>query len=136
MNKGFSLVELLAVIVILALIMGIGVVSYTSITKKSESDYYDNLIDNLELGATNYFVDNRSQRPGYDSAGNITKCAQVSLKMLIDKNYVESATDSKGNDCDLNNSFAYIIRNSNNQYEYEVKLICNDFKYNETYVCD
>ena len=59
MNKGFTLVELLAVIVILAIIGGIGVVSYTSITKKSEGDYYINLINNLELGAANYFTNNR-----------------------------------------------------------------------------
>lgn len=139
MNKGFTLVELLAVIVILAIILGVGVLSYTSITKKSEDDYYTNLIDSLELDAANYFNVNRSERPGFDSAGNLKNKAKVSLTKLLNERYTESINDHKGNACsesDLNNSFVCIIRNSNKQYEYEVKLICNDYKYNEDYSCN
>lgn len=122
MNKGFTLVELLAVIVILAIIGGIGAVSYTSITKKSESDYYVNLIDNLELGAANYFTDNRSKRPGIDEI-----CSSVTLQTLINENYIESANDHKGNSCNLTNSRVYIKRNSNKQYEYKTHLNCDSY---------
>ena len=130
MNKGFTLVELLAVIVILAIIGAVGIVSYTSITEKSEKDYYVNLIDNLELGATNYFVNNRSKRPGVNEV-----CSKVSLKTLIDTKYIESANDAKGNSCDLNNSFVYIKRNSNKQYEYKTHLICDSYKYDASGYC-
>lgn len=122
MNKGFTLVELLAVIVILAIIGGIGIISYTSIIKKSESDYYVNLVDNLELGAANYFRDNRSKRPGIGEV-----CKSVSLQTLINEKYLENANDHKGNPCNLTNSIVYIKRNSNMQYEYKTTLYCDDF---------
>ena len=124
MSKGFTLVELLAVIVILAIIGAIGVVSYTSITEKSQSDYYENLIDNLELGATNYFIENRSKRP---SIGE--KCAKVNVNLLIDEKFIENVNDVNGDSCDLENSYVYIKRNDNNkQYEYKVSLICNNYE--------
>lgn len=132
MNKGFTLVELLAVIVILAVIGGIGIVSYTSIVKKSEKDYYINLADNVELGASNYFKDNRSKRPGIDSV-----CSKVSLNTLINEKYLEKVVDTRGNNCDLNNSFVFIKRNSSNNYEYETTLICDDYEkiINESEYC-
>jgi len=123
MNKGFTLVELLAVIVILAIIGGIGIVSYTSITKKSEGDYYVNLIDNLELGAANYFTNNRSKRPGI---GEI--CSSVTLQTLINEHYIDNANDHKGNSCNTATSRVYIKRNSDKQYEYKTHLDCDNYK--------
>ena len=123
MNKGFTLVELLAVMVILAIIGGIAVVSYTSVMEKSKEDYYTNFKDNLTLGAVDYFEDNRSKRPGI---GVI--CSKVNLKTLVDNRYIEKANDANGKSCDLNNSYVYIKRNANAQYEYKVVLKCDDYK--------
>ena len=134
MNKGFTLVELLAVVVILAVIGGVGIISYTSITKKTEGDYYINLIDNLELSATNYFADNRSKRPAINEI-----CSSVTLETLIDEHYVESADDHNGNSCDLKKSRVYIKRNNDKQYEYKTYLDCEgdnyDVKFNQNDYC-
>ena len=127
MNKGFTLVELLAVIVILAIIGGVAAISYTTITKKTEDDYYINLMDNLALSATNYFNDNRSSRPGFDNDGKLKICSKVNLKTLVDEAYIENVNDSKGNSCDLNNSYVYIKRDSNKQYVYQTYLICDNY---------
>ena len=39
-NKGFSLVELLAAIVIMGILTGIGIVSVTYLINKTEKEYY------------------------------------------------------------------------------------------------
>lgn len=127
MNKGFSLIELLAVIVILGIVSTIGIVSYRNIFSKSETDFYTNLIDNLELDGSNYFVNNRSKRPGLNQV-----CARVSLQTLKQENYLSDASDADGHSCDLNNSYVYIKRKSNKQYEYKVYLICDN--YQETFL--
>lgn len=132
MNKGFTLVELLAVIVILGLISGIGIVAFSTLTARSESDYFVSLENNLELGASNYFANNRSARPTIDVV-----CSKVSLRTLVDAKYIDSATDNNGNTCDLENSYVYIKRNANREYEYKSALVCGDYItiFNETDYC-
>ena len=125
MNKGFTLIELLAVIVILALISGVGIMSFSSITKKSEEDYYANLVNNLELKANDYYSDHRSQRPGINSGDYV--CSRVSLEELVNNKYLDNVNNSKGESCDLDNSFVYIKRNADKQYEYKVLLVCDDY---------
>ena len=128
MNKGFTLVELLAVIVILSIVMGIGVVTFSSITNKSNDDYYHNLEINLEMAASNYFSDYRSLRPAINISSEETNaCSSVSLQTLVDNNYIESVNDANGKTCSLDNSKVYIKRNENKQYEYKVQLSCDSY---------
>lgn len=123
MNKGFTLVELLAVIVIIAVISGIGVISFSSLTNKSNTDYYNILASNLEFGASNYYGNYRSKRP---SIGEV--CNKVSLQELLQEKYIDSALDAQGKSCDLNNSYVYIKRNANKQYEYKASFVCGDYQ--------
>lgn len=125
MNKGFTLVELLAVIVILALISGVGIISFSSITQKSENDYYVSLVSNLQLIASDYYSNNRSQRPGINNGDYV--CSRVSLEELVNNKYIENVNNSKGESCDLDNSYVYIKRNDDKQYEYKVLLVCGDY---------
>ena len=122
-NKGFTLIELLSVIVIIALVSGIGVISFSSLTTKSNEDYYTGLASNLEFGASNYYGNYRSKRP---AIGEV--CSKVSLQELLQEKYIDSALDAKGNSCDLNNSYVYIKRNANKQYEYKASFVCGDYQ--------
>ena len=54
-QKGFTLVELLATIIILALMIGIGTYSITSIIRNSKQKNYENLIDSIKSGAETYY---------------------------------------------------------------------------------
>ena len=56
-NKGFTLVELLAVIVILALLAIVAGVSVSSIMKKATSNTNDIVVKNLEDAALTYGLD-------------------------------------------------------------------------------
>ena len=134
MDKGFTLVELLAVIVILSLIMGIGTIAVSSIIDRSNQDYYLSLETNLEHAASSYYGDYRSLRPALNLTGDeYDACSHVSLKTLVEENYIErdKLIDVQGNlcsDANLANSFVYIKRNENKQYEYKVLLRCNQYE--------
>lgn len=58
-NKGFTLVELIATIVLLALVASIGTYSITAIMKKSKEENYNLLIKNINSAAETYYQECR-----------------------------------------------------------------------------
>ncbi len=121
-NKGFTLIELVVVLVILALVSGIGVISYKNIFKSVEENYYHTLENNLKISGNEYYKDHRDELPvdGYSS---------VALGDLIDNHYIEPIKDTNGNEC--RNGNVYVYYGDNNKYEYEVFLQCGDYKSDE-----
>ena len=124
MNKrGFTLVEVLASIVILSVIIGIGVVSYQSIMKRVEKKYYETLEQDLLMAGSDYFNNHREDKPfiGYNS---------VDITSLIGKEYIETLNDRHGNVCgdiDDENSRVYIYK-TDTGYDYEACLVCSDYR--------
>ncbi len=117
MNKeGFSLVELLAVIVILAIIGSIAVVGYTAIINKTETKSYVNYEETLKSGAIMYLMDN-----GYKN--------KITINELIEKKKVERFNNPKSSDQCLN-SYVLVSKdlNDDTNYTYKVCLICPEYK--------
>lgn len=56
-NKGFTLVELLATIVIIALISGIAVVSYNSIHNRTRTKVYETYEDGMKVAIQELIID-------------------------------------------------------------------------------
>lgn len=54
-RKGFTLVELIAVVVILSLIVGIGATAITEVIKKNKEDDYFLLIDSIKNAMESYY---------------------------------------------------------------------------------
>lgn len=125
MNKnGFTLVELITCILIIALLGIVGMVSYNSVMNKSYETYYQTLEQNILLSGNEYFNDHRSEKP-------INTYSMVSIENLISKNYIEQVKDKNGNNCSSGN--VYIYPNDNGSYEYEVCLECGEYKSNGKY---
>ena len=61
-KKGFSLVELLATIVIIALLSGIATISYSSFIKQSEDNTFERYQDTMHSEAVAYFLDNPNEK--------------------------------------------------------------------------
>ena len=61
--KGFTLVELLAVIVILGIVLSVSIVSVNSIRKKQEKENKENVISSILTGAKSYVADNNLDVP-------------------------------------------------------------------------
>lgn len=73
-NKGFTLVELVATILILGLIMGIGGYTITNLINKNKQNSYNLLITEIKESLNAYYQECRyaANPPTCDNSGNIT----------------------------------------------------------------
>lgn len=101
-NKGFTLVELIATIVILAIIVSIGAFSITSIIKSSKEKDYQLLVKNILDASELYY-----QECKYSGTGVITCDSyddgsyDITLNDLVINGFLKgnaSIKDSEGND--------------------------------------
>lgn len=81
-NKGFTLVELIATIVLLAIIMGIGAYSITAIIKTTEEKNYNLLIKEIKTSVELYY-----QECKYMNDNNCDD--QITLGYLVDNGYLQ-----------------------------------------------
>ena len=115
-KKGFTLIELLVTVMVIALLSGIGIISYNSIFNAGEKKYYDTLESSVLLAGSDYFTDHRDLLPTEN------KYSSVEISDLIDNKYLEPIKDSKGNSCSEGEVYIY---KENNNYKYEVCIRCN-----------
>lgn len=113
-NKGFTLVEVLAVLVILTIIISIAIPSISSSIGRSKSTQNAIRYNFLENKAEEYVGDNKSEVIN-SLTGGVNEC-YIEISTLISKGYVseKEAKDSDGNSLDK-----YIIYNyEDNTYKY------------------
>lgn len=134
-KKGFTLAELLGVVVILAITSGLVVISVTALIKNGKNGVYQNLEKTLRGGAENYFIDNSSSIPSINGSKNITYI------QLLNGNYIDKYDDPNGGDC--SSSYVIVSRENNkgiNGVNYNLKykscVVCKDNKGNIHYKSD
>ena len=120
MNKrGFTLIEVLVVIIIIGLISGIGIVAYNAFFDTAKDKYYNSLESNMLLAGNDYFEDHRDLLP----LGN--DYSIVSLVTLIEDKYIDPVKDYDGKECLEGTVFAY---RENNKFKYEACLKCENYE--------
>ncbi len=127
-NKGFTLVELLGVIVVLAILGGIAVFSITGLVSKQRNKVYKNYESTLKTTVENYmindFKNNGSLMP---TIGNSTT---ITVETLKSKKLLNSLKDPSGGTCDT--SYVVVTRNNDNginlSLNYKVCLICPNYR--------
>ncbi|MEE0699743.1 MAG: prepilin-type N-terminal cleavage/methylation domain-containing protein [Bacilli bacterium] len=82
-SKAFTLIELLAVIVILGILIGITTVSVNGIRKKQEAENRRNAYSSVLTGAKTYIAENP------EALDNLTSTLDINVKDLVDSGYVE-----------------------------------------------
>ncbi len=122
-NKGFSLVELLAAIVIMGLLSTVAIVSVNYFLKKAENDYYKTQEDEIIMAAKSYTQDNRNSLP---KRVGITK--EITLKTLQDKKYIGNVVDRHKNSCYSDTTVVKVFRYDKNNYSYSIYLDCKEYK--------
>ena len=121
-KKGFTLVELLGVIVILAIIMGLAVVGYNNIHGSVKNNYYQGLEGNILAAAKDYFDYN-----GYNIMFT-NQNKKVYLNTLVEEKYIDNIVDQSSKTCNLDNSFVLTYKDTNNKISYLVCLYCDDYE--------
>ncbi len=124
MNKGFTLVELLGVIIIISIISGIAVVSVTYILENSRNSVYKNYESTLSGSARNYLIKNIDKRPQVGGSLN------VSYNDLKTGGFIDTIKDPKGGNC--NSSYVKITRGAdkgiNYTFNYKACLVCTNYR--------
>ena len=125
-NRGFTLVEVLAVIVILGVLSTILVFSVTGLLKKGEEDNYNSLRNSIISAARVYISDKRSDivLDSTDKCDNDNRYRRIatvdgkvinsmlSVKILVDDKLLSTGEivnpKKKGQKLDLNGSYVYV----------------------------
>lgn len=125
-QKGFTMVELLAVILILGILALIAVGSVSQFLSHGEKKTYQTYEADLKIATENYLLEHPSLIPEKGAA------TQVRLNTLIDERYSEKLVDPKNKEklCD---GFVTVTNQSqsgslNMDLEYEVCLICGKYQ--------
>lgn len=106
-NKGFTLVELLAVILILGALAIIAMPSITKYFAKSNEEIRNTLEKNLELAAKDYVIDNEED------------VSYVSVITLMQHHYLSEKIIMKGKE-DCSDSYVFIDKGN-----YSACLVCD-----------
>ncbi len=102
-KKGFTLVELLAVIVLLGLIISIGVPGVMKISEKMKSKSLNTKIDIVESAAVLWGQDNKTllqaepkEECYYEKdSNNMYSCNKISVEKLIEEDFLDGDSNGK-----------------------------------------
>ena len=114
-QKGFSLVELLGVIVILGIL---ATIIYPIVNKKinaSKEDLYTSQIDLIETGARNWGAEHLGELPTYEG-----ESVRITLLELQNEGYVPEKLENPKTGEMFPSDIAVIIRMEQNSLEYQV----------------
>ena len=118
-NKGFTLVELLATISILAIIMLIAIPNVVGVVQKSRNKTYVEDAKKM-ISLAKYKV--KSDVKIKNALGNGSVC--ISLKYLDSGKEIKDAPN--GGEYDTEKSYVLVEKNYDNSYYYSVQLLEND----------
>ncbi len=108
-KNGFTMVELLGVIVIIGIILLIAIPAVTIFLKKSKSQYYDTTIDNIKSATEQFLIDYPDLIPEYSNSTD-SYTTELYLKNLVDLDYIASVKDPNTKKvCDMDSYI--VIRN-------------------------
>lgn len=122
-NKGFTLVELIATIVILALVMGIGAYSVTSIINKSKDKDYDLLIENINNAAESYYIECK-----FANNDSCEPPITITLQTLVDSGFLKGNSTFKEGDNKDKFTIVNPSKNDDNISDCKISITYNDGK--------
>ena len=118
MNKGFTLVELMAVLVLIVIIATIGYAGITVVNNNIEKNLWNTTVEEIKTGAVQYGQDNLSRLTSTCNNGAISNCLEVTVGFLIERNYVDTDEVDDSEKQIITNNVTGEIVNDNIVYIY------------------
>ena len=114
-SRGFSMIELLAVITIIGVISIIGIGAVSKLVMSSKKHYYETQQKQMVMAAQSYANDNRDVKPK-----NIGEVNTVTLETLMNKKYITGEiVDQDKKVCSPTKSYVDIYKSSQTDYIYQ-----------------
>lgn len=106
-NKAFTLIELTAIIVVLAAIFLVSFPSLINIAKSDEEKKYENMIENLCLAGESYIYANIDDFNELSIVGNQI---DINISILMQEEYVDSKSKNPRTEQSIkNNKLTYTV---------------------------
>lgn len=106
MKKGFTLVEVLGIMVILGIIMVMLVPNVMKTLKNGDEIKYNNFLDNIFLAAENYVQKNIEDFPELNTEGGTIS---ISVGTLISERLVKEETINPRTNSQINNTDVIVV---------------------------
>ena len=120
-SKGYTLVELLAVITIISILLAISVAAVVHFIDRARNEQKSSQEKTITMAAENYLQENRSLLPK-----NVGDTSEIPISILRSKKYLsEDIRNSDGKSC-MENSYVTVQRESKTKYVYKAHLYCGD----------
>ena len=113
-SRGFTLIELMAVVTILVIVSLVIIPIVDVNIKKSKNEMYSIQIENIRMAGQNYFSDNINLKPGTNSSSFVT------LDLLVSNEYIDEVTNPKTGRPFSENIYVQLL-NRNGSFYY---LVC------------
>lgn len=112
-NKGFTVIELIATVIILVIVMTIAITSINTVSKKVRQNQYNNLIEYIKAKSYSYFND--------------TGTTKAFVQTLIENGYVDADDESKNIYSPLDNEIlnCYLITKSEENVSVDYNEECD-----------
>ncbi len=117
-RKGFSLIEVLVVIVILSILTTTVIAAVSGYIKNGKESYDDKLESSFLLAGKNYYADNTEKLPE-KGGSEVVSLAELRSLNFVNKDFI----DAYGNKCSNEDSLV-MVANENGKYEYKACLYC------------
>lgn len=121
-KKGFSMVELLAVITILGILSTISIVSVQRILERAKDEYYDKQRKNLVMAAQSYLNNYKPAQPKV-----LGQKVVIDLKTLQEQKYIDKVVDYNKGTCYGDKTHVNVYNHSlEDSYSYTAYLVCEN----------
>lgn len=127
-NKGFTLVEIIAVVAIMAILMGVAVIGVTKYQESAREDSYEAMESSAHAAAQNYIqrynliVQTATQTPSW---------TEIPIAELVDNEFLAPLKDPRDKHFECSGSvYAQKEKSTSNtlsQITYKVKIICEHY---------
>ena len=121
-KKGFTLVELLAVLVLISLLMGLAIPGINRISNNMKKKSYNQKIKLVESAAELWGQDNKTRLQATTNCpSEIIQCKIITIEDLITDNYLDSDNNSGNyinpkNDKDMKNCKVFVYKQNKRVY--------------------